>query len=371
MKPPVRAPQLLDLLRKGVEVERILRARLGPEVDGRYEHWDRLRHLTPPAGLTHEEWWTGIQLARRAPARQLPIYDKDGQPFVLTVTNTMLRELNFLDREAARNILGANPDDETAIRRRQLVRSMIEEAMTSSQLEGASTSRQAAKEMLRSGRSPNNRSEQMIFNSFAAMQSLNGLRDCPLTPDMIIEIHRRLMLDAVDDPRDAGRLRSTADDIVLQDTDPEVTLHIPPSAAELPRRLALLCDFANGADLGEFLHPIIRAVAIHFQIGYDHPFCDGNGRTARTLFYWSLLRSGYTLSEYVSISSVIAKAPSRYLRAYLHTESDGGDIGYFVAHQLNVMCKAVDNVRRYIEDHERSQQAPAPGQPDVLERAKY
>src|SRR3546814_2218007 len=103
-----------------------------------------------------------------------------------------------------------------------------------------------------------------------------------------------------------------------------------------------LCDFANASDEGEFLHPTFRAISVHFQIGYDHPFCDGNGRTARALFYWSMLSSGYWLTEYISISSILKKAPGQYVRAYLHAESDGTDMSYFVAHQLDVIIAAVE-----------------------------
>ncbi|MGY0620239.1 Fic family protein [Lysobacter sp. A378] len=261
----------------------------------------------------------------------------------------MQRKLHFLDREAAGAIQSAGMIDDESARKQYLMRSLIEEAMTSSQLEGASTTRRIAKEMLSTGRTPRDRSEQMIFNNYAMMQSLRRLRDRPLSVDGILEMHRLLMRDALDDPEQAGRLRTAADNVVVQDRgDPTITLHVPPPAVELPQRLQALCDFANDGDRGEFLHPIVRAIAIHFQVGYDHPFCDGNGRTARALFYWSMLRSGYWLSEYVSISSVLKRAPQQYVRAYLHTESDGTDMTYFVAHQLDVVIAAVDGLRAYL-----------------------
>lgn len=350
MKLPVPAPQLSDLLNLNkVHLDAIIGRGIGAEVAGIYEHWDHLRHLAPPQGMSSESWWAALKVARKVIARPLPLQDKFGQPFSVSVTSTMLRKLHFLDREAAGLILGADQDDDESIRRRHLVRSLIEEAMTSSQLEGASTTRRVAKEMLSTGRAPRDRSEQMIFNNYATMQSLGGLRDKPLTVEMILEIHRRLMHEALDDPGEAGRLRTAADNIIVQDKgDPTIVLHEPPPASELPARLQALCDFANDTGDGEFLHPIVRAIAIHFQIGYDHPFCDGNGRTARALFYWSMLRSGYWLSEYVSISSVLKKAPGKYVSAYLHVESDGADMSYFVAHQLDVIIKAVNSLRAYL-----------------------
>jgi len=350
MKLPVPAPQLPDLIGAAdLDLGRLLRLGIGPEVDNVYEHWDHLRHLSPPHGLSNPEWWTAIKLARQGLAHPLPLRDKEGRRFTVSLTGNMQRKLHFLDREAAGAIRSSGAVDDDSTRKYYLMRSLIEEAMTSSQLEGASTTRQVAKEMLSTGRTPRDRSEQMIHNNYAMMQSLRTLRDQELSVGMILRMHRLLMNDAIDDAGQAGRLRTAEDNVVVQDRgDPTITLHIPPPAAELPVRLQALCDFANDGDTGEFLHPIIRAIAVHFQIGYDHPFCDGNGRTARALFYWMMLRSGYWVSEYISISSVLRRAPQQYVRAYLHTESDGTDMSYFVAHQLDVIIKAVEGLRGYL-----------------------
>ncbi len=360
MKLPVRAPTFSELLQRGSIGlgDFVDNKSIGPEVEGVYEHWDHLRHLTPPEGLTSEAWWAGIKLARMSMARPLPILDKDQQPFRVSVTGRMQQALHFIDRQAAGTILGAERGDDETTRRRYLWRSLIEEAMTSSQLEGASTTRSIAKEMLATGRQPRDRSEQMIYNNFNMMQALRGWRDRPLTVDGIFEMHRLLMRDALNDPTQAGRFRTEEDNVIVQDRgDPTITLHVPPPAKQLPERLQALCDFANAPNGDNFLHPVIRAFAIHFQIGYDHPFCDGNGRTARALFYWSMLRSGYWLTEYISISSVLKKAPSKYVRAYLYTESDESDLGYFISHQLGVIQEAVNGLRGYMakKARERSQ----------------
>lgn len=350
MKLPLAAPQLPELLAESGSPEKVFSRAFEPEVAGDYIHWDRLRHLEPPAGLDHKSWWLGIKLARMGRATSLPFRQSSGDGFSVSLSDSMLRQLHFLDREAAGMILGADQDDDHSIRHKHLHRSLVEEAMTSSQLEGASTTRRVAKEMLDTGRAPRDRSERMIFNNFAMMERLSGLRDTPLSPAMILEIHRGLMHDAMDEAGDAGRLRTSSDDIVIYDrADPSRVLHVPPAAGGLPSRLQAICDFANAdTDKGVFLHPIVRAIVLHFMVGYDHPFCDGNGRTARALFYWSMLRSGYWLSEYVSISSVLRRAPAAYIRAYLHSESDGGDVSYFVAHQLGVIVEAVSRLRDYL-----------------------
>jgi Fic family protein len=340
--PPPAWDRLLD--RHARDIGSILQRRVGPEVDGIYEHWDHLRHLQPPEGLTSESWWLGIKLARQPISRELPLHDKTGRPLRIAVTDSMLHRLHFIDREGAGSIhgLAANARD------RHLIRSLVEEAMTSSQLEGASTTRQVAKDMLASGRKPRDRSEQMIWNNFVAMRQLANWREQPLTPASLFAMHRILTADALDDPSAAGRLRRADEPIEVVDRDGGTILHQPPPARELEQRMRTLCDFANADDATGFVHPVIRAIALHFQIGYDHPFVDGNGRTARALFYWSMLRSGYWLTEYLSISSVLKKAPAQYNRAYLYTETDDFDLGYFVSHQLDVIRKAVDGLHGYL-----------------------
>ena len=86
--------------------------------------------------------------------------------------------------------------------------------------------------------------------------------------------------------------------------------------------MRLLCDFANEDEDGEpFIHPVVRAILLHFWLAYDHPFEDGNGRTARILFFWLMQQRGYWLIEYLPISPIIRKAPAKY-GARLHRVRD-------------------------------------------------
>lgn len=320
-----------------------------PLVNGRYLHWDELRHRDPPQGLTHELWWLGTKLARQAITQPLPLLDAHGTPFVFAIPEPVLRALHFVDRDASGQILMDAPATTAQDRDRYLVSSLIEEAITSSQLEGASTTRRMAKDMLRAGRKPRDSSERMIFNNYLVMQHIRALRQETLTPELILELHRRVTEGTLSDPSDAGRLRDS-DDVRVMDHRDGTLLHLPPRAPELPERLARLCAFANGSETDfPYVHPVIRAILLHFMLGYDHPFADGNGRTARALFYWSMAGQGYWLMEYLSISSVLRKAPAQYARAYLHTETDGNDTTYFIVHQLDVIRQAVAALHAYLK----------------------
>ncbi|MBK6726549.1 MAG: Fic family protein [Xanthomonadales bacterium] len=350
MKLPLSPPSVDAILGRNPSLLKDMGLRLGGEADvnGRYEHWDHLRHLTPPAGYSSETWWAALKLARSARSRPLPLTDKAGRPIWVALTDTFQRRLHFFDRSASGSFAELVEDSDHRTHERHLARSLIEEAMTSSQLEGASTTSEVAKAMLRSRRPPRDKSERMIVNNYRATLDLARWIEQPLTPERICEIHRVITDGTLDNPDTAGRLRKSDEAIHVVDGISQRVLHEPPPAHELSERMLRLCAFANDDQLQPFLHPVVRAIAIHFQMGYDHPFVDGNGRTARTLFYWSMLRSGYWLSRYLSISSVIRRKPADYQRAYLYTESDGNDLGYFVEHQLDVMQRAFDGLMQYV-----------------------
>ena len=325
----------------------------GQPVDdkGRYLHWDEMRHRTPPEGLTLEEWWLGTVGNRRALARQLPVTSTDGSPFRFSNVDLVQQMVHRIDQQAGGRI--ETDDVVTALqsRDRYLVSSLrVEEAITSSMLEGAATTRRVAREMLQTRRPPRDRGELMVLNNYNAMVAAQQMSrsDTPLTPGDVLDLHRVVTEGTLDDKADAGRLQTPDEErVVVIDRDFRV-LHRPPPAEVLPRRLEQLCAFANGELDEGFLHPVVRAILIHFWVGYDHPFVDGNGRTARALFYWSMLRSGYWLAQYFSISTILRKAPGQYVESYLKTETDGSDSTYFVIHQLQIVEQAITSLNQYI-----------------------
>jgi Fic family protein len=358
MKRPKQPKPFFQILAEAQreDFERLVGQQVGPLVTGRYLHWDELRHRTPPEELSHDLWWLGIKLARNALAQPLPLLDKSGKPFTFGVPESVQIDLHHVDQDAAGQIRA--PSEVTTPERRDsyLLRSLIEEAVTSSQLEGASTTRRVAVDMLREGRKPRDRSERMIFNNFRTMQAIQAFREEPVTVSRILELHSLVSSDTLSESSAEGCFRKTDEIRVVDPADGEL-LHIPPHFEELPERIERICKFANGSeDDRPFVHPVVRAILIHFMIGYDHPFEDGNGRTARAMFYWSMLRSGYWLTEFISISRILKMAPAQYARAYLFTETDDGDTTYFILHQLETIRKAITGLHDYLAMKSRDQQ---------------
>lgn len=350
---PPSTSEILDELLKEEDTQKLVNILNSSEglldSKGRYLHWGKLKHLPPPAGLSSKEYWYVTKSARQKILKELPLFDKVGKPFSFCVPDTLQKDLHWLDQNAAGSITMNKPITNPHTRDTYLVSSLIEEAINSSQLEGASTTRNVAKEMLRQGRAPKDHSEQMIFNNYKAMEVIRDFKGDELTPSLIQYLHKVITRDTLDDPNKAGKYRDSTDDIHVVDATESTVLHTPPDAKELSERIQRICDFANNSLEHQFIHPVIKAITLHFMVGYDHPFVDGNGRTARALFYWAMVNSGYWLIEFVSISKIIKQAPVKYGNAYLDSETDAGDLTYFLIHQMDVIRKGVASLHDYLE----------------------
>lgn len=352
MKLPKKPPQtnLLELAKRSPQR---LAHLLMSAVPDKYYHWDKLRHLKPPEGLALEEWWSAIKFKRLSGYRRLPLLGTDAQPFQFTVPDSVLESLHRIDLGAGGHIGFPDQITNRQTRDQYYIKSLIQEAITSSQLEGAVTTREVAKEMIRIGRPPRDRSERMILNNYLTMRHLHSIRGCELTPALIFDIHRLVTEGTLDSEGGEGRFRRPDEDIRVHDDEDDQTLHVPPAAEELPKRMELLCAFVNDAGSKPFMHPALRAIIAHFWLAYDHPFVDGNGRTARALFYWCMLRYDFWLFEFISISSILRQAPKSYARSFLYSETDDNDLTYFILHQIEVIERAVKALHDYIERKSR------------------
>ena len=351
-KMPMPPPQLDDVLKdRGTDAfRRIVLSDVKASQNGQYRHWDEIRHRTPPDGMSSEEWWIAIKFARQREYHSIPLTDAAGDEFMYMMPDKAWERVHKIDQRLAGHIILSEEVTNPSTRDRYLVNSLIEEAITSSQLEGANTSKRVAKEMLKSGRPPRDKSERMILNNYAAMNFVREHRNERLTPEFVCTIHALVTDRTLEDPDDAGKLQGPEDDRVkVWSPMGDQILHVPPPAEQLPKRLRNMCQFANGQEIDTFLHPVVRAIILHFWLAYDHPFADGNGRTARVLFYWSMLSQGYWLAEFLAISRILQAHRGRYDRSFLYTETDDRDITYFIMEQLRVVMEAISELEGYLQ----------------------
>jgi Fic family protein len=318
-------------------------------VEQSYRHWDKVKFIARAEKLDPEILWLICKSSRRSHYRFLPLKGADGVSLRFTLPDLLQQELMLVDQQLAGRLAAASDEQPLTEdeRERFILSALREEAIASSMLEGAATTRREAKDMLASGRKPRTHGERMVANNYKAISFIREHRHTPLTSEFILEVQRMLTQETLP-PDQCGRFRTDVDRVLVVDQYGEV-VHTPPPAIELTGRLEQLCAFANQrASEVPFIHPVVRASVIHFMIGFDHPFCDGNGRTARALFYWSMLRAGYWLFEYLPISRMIYAGPSKYTLAYQYTETDEFDVTYFLVYKARIIALAREELGEYI-----------------------
>ena len=313
------------------------------EANADYEYWDKVKYKKLPEGFTPQMLWASVKASRLR--SMIPVWEKYG--INLCVTSQMQRMCHEFDMKFG-SFWEAEGDTQSAEKKYYLSSSLMEEAIYSSKMEGASTTRVVAKDMLRKKKTPQNKSQQMIANNYNTIQYIVEHKDEPLTEEALLHIHRLMTEKTMDHPEDAGRFR-TNDKVVVADMVEGDVIYTPPSFQEIPEFVQSLCDFFNNDNPRTFIHPIIRGIIVHFMLAYMHPFADGNGRTARALFYWYMLKEKYWLTEYMSISRVIAKSKPSYEKSFRYVENDGNDIGYLVAYNLRALDISFQQLTDYIQ----------------------
>lgn len=347
-KPVVEKAPELDISRLGEYIKYL--SQYEPiDAQGRYLHWDLLKWRVPADEA--QLIWQAIRFKRSSVSKKTGLFDDKGKGFEYCIPSTIESKLHEIVKIAGGNV-GAVDGNAASdnIQKRFLVSSLLmEEAITSAQLEGASVTREVAKKMLEEDREPINEDERMIVNNYLLLRQAERSTGNPLTIDLILEFHAIATTGTTENNVIPGEFRQD-NGIYVEDSRGEIA-HNPPSFELLPKRLQALCDFANFDHSGiAFIHPVIKAIILHFMIGYEHPFRDGNGRTARALFYWFMLKKEYDLFKYVSISKLLKNDPKGYGVSYLYTERDANDLTYFIDYQLDIILAAFDELKHYLEN---------------------
>ncbi len=323
-----------------------------------YRSWEEIRYHFGPDGISSEEWWLGIKFNRLQARQTIPLNSTRGKAFSYIFNNLVMKQLRYIDSMAGGTLSSDSPTTLTVQNKNKyLISSLEEESIMSSILEGASVTRTDAKSMLRENRIPNSTDEQMIANNYKTMQHIISWKTEKLTPERLLSIHKMMSEGTLDLPEREGCWRCEADHVRIEEDFSGEIVHTPPSATEIPQLMQSLCDFANSDDETHYIHPVLKAIILHFWLAYVHPFVDGNGRTARALFYWVMLKHGYWLFEYITISNEIRKKKHgrSYYDAFRHTEMDDEDLNYFISDQLRTISDAIDSFYSYIQRKKQEQ----------------
>ena len=316
--------------------------------DSRYYYYDKWKYKAEEWNVDPKKLWGAVKRYRSITNNDFTISQIPGFKFSIGSPSFVQKYLHEFDMNIGGSLQGGTiiPSED---RDRYLISSLMEEAIASSQLEGAATTRKVAREMLENNRRPKNHAEKMILNNYEAMKWIVSNKDTPITIAGIRQLHAILTKSTLADPQEEGAYRKD-DDVKVVDVQTGTPVYIPPKVEHLDQLMNDFCSFASEQKkTGFFLHPIAKGIILHFLIGYIHPFADGNGRTARTIFYWFLLKQGYWLIEFMSVSRIILNSKAQYSRAYLHTEQDENDLTYFLIYNLKTIHLALEDLKRYIQ----------------------
>lgn len=337
--------------------ENLLKLKEAPEnqyffnkIESEYLHWDKVKYL----GFKKNDinLWKEIKLIRKLISKKFVLNTKHPISLEYGVNDFLQQKLHYLDFN-----FGAGIQKEQLLsdldKHQYLSNALMEESIFSSMIEGATTTRVKAKDMLRKGKKPNNKSEQMILNNYKTIQYISENKSEEITIHKLFEIHKLVTENTLEE-ENCGVFRNTNEVLVMNQITGEI-VHTPPSFKKLEELMQSFCDFFNNNPKEEFIHPIVKASILHFLIGYIHPFVDGNGRTARALFYWYLLKNGYWLTEYLSISRVILKTKTQYEKAYIYSEIDEMNVSYFIHYQVKVLTQAFEDLKDYLSEKKKEE----------------
>lgn len=335
------------------------------KIESEYLYWDKIKYLNDEklklikSNITKNHLiWFITKIRREISSKNNYLFGnllEDDNYFIdynYNINEYLQQQLHYLDFN-----FGAGLQKEQLLtnldKQDYLNNALMEESIFSSMIEGATTTRVKAKDMLRKNKKPKNKSEQMILNNYKTIQYISEHQDADITIEKLYEIHRLVTENTLEED-EVGVFRNTDEINVINELTGEI-VHTPPYFEELDSLMKSFCEFFNNNPKEDFIHPIVKGSILHFLIGYIHPFVDGNGRTARAIFYWYLLKNGYWLTEYLSISRVIMKTKVQYEKAYIYTEIDDMDVTYFIHYQVKVLLKAFEGLKEYVAKKKKEQ----------------
>lgn len=291
-----------------------------------------------PGKFPLPEVWQEIQKERRSKAENLALKDEKGETFWYVNTKPLQAKLHQIDSRGKDSLYSyIKPDIENEL----ALDSIIEEAWASNIIEGAFTTRKRAQELVRRNLTPKDKNELMMKNNHQAMTFILENRESDFSIDFILEIHRIITQNTLDDPEYTGKFRD--DEVFIWDKSNTVIFK-PMAEENIKESLNNLVTWVNTHSEEDFIHPILKASIIHFFLVYVHPFFDGNGRTARAIFYFYLLKHKYDFFKYFSISALIAKQKEKYYKAIKEVEDYENDLTYFLLYSTDVVLKSIDEI---------------------------
>ncbi len=188
-----------------------------------------------------------------------------------------------------------------------------------------------------------NMTEKAVFNYLACLRYIQKHKKERLfTHDKICKLHRIIGEGAVEHGP-VGAYRSIQNYIV--DATGSV-VYTPPAPEKVPGYMKELLDWINQESKTQL--PVISSGIIHYRFVEIHPFVDGNGRVARALGVWELLRQNFDTLHIFTIDDLIYEHKRAYYTSLRTVRDSKGDLTKWLEFYLEIVAESLDRAWKRI-----------------------
>ena len=255
-----------------------------------------------------------VELMKSTLFKSLDIHDFQGSPFVYldSVDGIQLDAVKLLSARKSNGLFG--------------LKAMEDEIFSTLAIENIESSRASIRKILK-GYAPLDDKEKRIYGMKMALEFIADPGN-KITSENIHHLYQTAVGAFLEKDYQLMPDQSYRHDSVyvvggnnLLDGDVE---HAGLPYQQLPEYMERLIEFINRQD---GMNELLKGAVIHFYLAYLHPYFDGNGRMARFLHLWYLIREGFPGTLFIPFSINIEKSKKAYYNAFMLIEKNAGISG--------------------------------------------
>lgn len=263
----------------------------------------------------------------------LPLKGIGGESVCLVVTDEILSSVKSVQAVYQK-----------ATKKNKVQDMILLDAYHSATIEGARTTVEHARKAFSK---PNTKDDKMVVNT---VKGSDYAYQSPIDGQNIRTLWEIVVDGVCENESKAGTLYR--DGMVFIGSNTKI-IHVPAEPEQIEELMNQLFWFLESVELEE----ILKAFVLHFYFVYVHPFCDGNGRTARILTSSYLYHHGYEKMMYLPLSRTINENLFGYYSSITDSEwryEERGkpylDITPFVSYMLEMFEKCA--IASILEENE-------------------
>ncbi|MFA5780096.1 MAG: Fic family protein [Elusimicrobiota bacterium] len=221
---------------------------------------------------------------------------------------------NLVKISSAREIILNSPlipKWEVSLRKEALVRS----AHSSTSIEGNRLSLEQVSELAQGRKiTATRKDKQEVLNYLNVLEQLDKLADDKvITEKNILNIHKMLTKETLENPDDSGNYRNRY--VVVANRLTKEVIFRPPQNEDVPKLIKDMLEWINYEQEGTEFDPVIESGIAHYEFVRIHPFIDGNGRTARVLASIILFLRGFDIKQFFCLDDYYDSDRQEYYKA--------------------------------------------------------